>query len=129
MKPTTYVNRDKPPAAGVDPKAPARWQQVETGFSYTWHDHRTHWMGSQPPQLVRNAPKARHHIFDWKIGGRIDARPFSIAGSLTWVPPKSHGSYLWISHVAIAVGVLAGAAVLWRTRRGAVRRPEPAGTS
>jgi len=61
------------------------------------------------------------------VTGTIDGRPFSILGSLAWVPTKNQTSYLWVSYIAIAVGVLAAATLLLR-RRATVRRPQPAQT-
>ena len=35
--------------AFVDYSAPPEWQQVGTGSTWAWHDHRSHWMDDEPP--------------------------------------------------------------------------------
>jgi hypothetical protein len=117
LAPTTFVNREEPPPAAASAKAPPLWREVATGSTYTWHDHRTHWMAAQPPAAVRKAPKVRHHIFDWKVAGTVDARPFEIAGSLDWAPTKSGPGYQWISYLAIAFGVLYAGFLILSKRR------------
>jgi hypothetical protein len=124
--PTTFINREKPPPAGVDAKAPPAWREVASGLRYTWHDHRTHWMSPQPPAVVKNAPHTAHHIFDWKVTGTVDARPFSIVGTLDWGPSKSGAGYLWISYLVIAFGVLYAAFLLFSKRWKGRRTPSTA---
>ena len=60
----------------------------------------------------------KHHIFDWKIDGTVDSKPFQIVGSLDWAPTKSGPGYIWISYIVIAGGVLYAAFLLF-ARRGA----------
>ncbi|MGF1665344.1 MAG: hypothetical protein ACFCVC_03625 [Acidimicrobiia bacterium] len=51
--PTTYLSDDRygdvelPPNA--DPAAEPAWLQVSSDGSYSWHDHRSHWMNPDPP--------------------------------------------------------------------------------
>jgi hypothetical protein len=33
----------------VDNTAAPRWRKIGDGGSWAWHDHRAHWMGSEPP--------------------------------------------------------------------------------
>jgi hypothetical protein len=113
---TVYVNRGEPSPASL-PKTP-RWVEVVPGRTYTWHDHRTHWMNATPPENVQRNPKVKHHIFDWTIAGTLDRKPFQIVGSLDWGPTKSGPGYVWISYIAIAGG-LVYAAFLLLARRGA----------
>jgi hypothetical protein len=117
LAPTTFVNRDEPPPATADAKIAPSWKEVAAGSTYTWHDHRTHWMAAQPPATVRKTPKLSHHIFDWKVTGAVDARPFEIVGSLDWAPTKSGPGYQWISYLAIAFGVSYAAFLVFAKRR------------
>jgi hypothetical protein len=49
----TYYNEDRygrvERPAVVDVSAPADWEVVGTGGAWAWHDHRAHWMGTEPP--------------------------------------------------------------------------------
>jgi hypothetical protein len=117
--PTTFVNRSQPVPSPL-PSGPPRWVEVVSGRTYTWHDHRTHWMNAQPPEAVQKAPHAKHHILDWTIAGTVDRKPFRIVGTLDWGPTKSGPGYQWISYIVIAGGVLY-AAFLLLARRGAVK--------
>lgn len=42
-----YGTADVP--GNVDPEAEPDWQQVAEGGEWAWHDHRAHWMASEPP--------------------------------------------------------------------------------
>jgi hypothetical protein len=33
----------------VDNDAPPEWDHVASGGAWAWHDHRAHWMGTEPP--------------------------------------------------------------------------------
>lgn len=33
----------------VDNDAPPEWERIGAGGVWAWHDHRTHWMGDEPP--------------------------------------------------------------------------------
>jgi hypothetical protein len=117
IAPTTFINRDEPTPASVDAKAAPQWREVGSGLKWTWHDHRTHWMGSLPPAAIQKAPKVSHHVFDWKVDGTVDTRPFAIVGSLDWAPTKSGPGYVWISYLAIAFGVLYAGFLILSKRR------------
>lgn len=99
--PTTYVNKESTPPAHAAANADPEWVLQVGGPGWTWHDHRTHWMASEPPAAVRRDEHARHHIFDWVVDGTLDGRPFQIDGSLDWAPRKSGPNYEWLSLVAI----------------------------
>lgn len=49
----TYYNQDRYGASEipdvVDNDATPEWRRVGDGGSWAWHDHRSHWMGSEPP--------------------------------------------------------------------------------
>jgi hypothetical protein len=114
--PSTFVNREKPPPQTADAKAAPKWVAVAAGRTYTWHEHRTHWMAAQPPAVVRRVPQQAHHIFDWNVGGTVDGKPFKIVGSLDWGPTPSGPGYEWISFLVIGGGVLYAAFLLFAKR-------------
>jgi hypothetical protein len=111
LAPTTYINREEPPPGRTDAKAAPKWREVATGRSYTWHDHRTHWMGTNAPAAVQRDPHRRHHVFDWRVAGTVDGKPFSIVGSLDWLPKKSGLGWQWLL-VPILGGALLYAAFM-----------------
>ena len=47
------------PAGDADPKAEPSWRKLSGGDTVLFHDHRAHWMGSQPPAAVREDPDSR----------------------------------------------------------------------
>ncbi len=48
--------------AHADPPAEPEWETIATEGSFQWHDHRTHWMGTQPPAEVEADPSRSHLI-------------------------------------------------------------------
>ena len=127
--PAAYLNDERfgnvevPDSA--DPKAAPEWKAVAAGVSYSWHDHRVHWMSPAYPRKVEEAKDVEHHIFDWKVPGTVDGERLAIAGSLDYVPPDDDGGstsvlLAWIA--AALVVALAGGALAWylaRRRRAA----------
>jgi hypothetical protein len=86
--PSGYLNEAQGGAsmpASADARAIPLWVKVADGGTYTWHDHRTHWMGATPPKVIRGA-----HVLDWKVAARVDGKPFVISGSLDEVPQESY---------------------------------------
>jgi hypothetical protein len=124
LAPTTYVNRDDPPPARADPKAAPRWREAATGRTYTWHDHRTHWMGTNEPAAVDRDPHKPHHIFAWRVSGTVDAKRFTILGSLDWAPPKSGLGWQWLLVPVLGAALLYGLFVSFvvARRRGGTAR-------
>ncbi len=120
--PATYLNQDryanvKVPAI-ADPEARPEWVPLATAPTYTWHDHRIHWMSPTAPPAVRDAKGKPHHIFDWRVNGTVDSRRLSIAGSLDWVPSDGSAQPAWVIGLAAVVGLgLVGLGLaLWRKR-------------
>lgn len=63
------------------------WKRVrrEPAF-YTWHDHRTHWMGGATlPPGVDDGDPARQKVNDWRIDFQYGGRDGSITGRLDYV--------------------------------------------
>ena len=50
---STYLNEDRYGEAEIpadaDPDAEPEWMEVASDGRYAWHDHRTHWMVTEPP--------------------------------------------------------------------------------
>src|SRR4051794_27300528 len=64
--PATYLNQNRyarvDMPATADSSAAPEWEQISSGRSVRWHDHRTHWMDVTPPLVVRNDPSSEHVI-------------------------------------------------------------------
>ena len=111
--PATYVNRerltnpaDAPPEA--DATAEPEWQKVDSGRSARWHDHRVHFMGTQPPPGIRRDPGVERKLLDWELPLRYGDDEIVYAGDLTWVPGPSKLPKLAIAVLAGAVLVALG---------------------
>jgi hypothetical protein len=121
--PATYANRerltnpaDAPPEA--DATAEPEWRKVDSGNSARWHDHRVHFMGTQPPPGIRNDPGQERRLLEWEVPLRYGDDEIVYAGDLTWVPGPSKTPKL-------AIAVLAGALLValgLRRRAGGAER-------
>jgi len=80
------------------------WKHVADTPSYSWHDHRAHWMAAQRPPVVAADPGAPHHVFDWAMDLEVGARPVAVKGSLDWIGTP------WISGLPLALLVVVGVA-------------------
>src|SRR4051794_16176915 len=124
--PTTYVNDEQEPPADASAKTEPEWVARDEGLTYTWHDHRTHWMADEPPAAVESEPGKHHHVSDWHVGGTVDGKPFMVDGSLDWNPGKSGPGYEWLSFLALAGAGLYVAFVLISKRRRGGAQAKPA---
>lgn len=114
--PATYLNDDRfanvtiPESASPD--ATPDWEVVADNGSYTWHDHRIHWMGVEPPASVRSANE-RLVFQEWAVPLVVDGETVEITGELAWLPDRSPVAPL-------AVGLLGAVALLgvWWFRPG-----------
>lgn len=80
-----YANVELP--AEADAEAVPRWEAVSADGTYSWHDHRTHWMSPTPPASVNQSNGTQTvQIFDWTLPLRVNAEAGAIVGTLTWIP-------------------------------------------
>ncbi len=117
--PATYLNEERYGDVAV-PKsatktATPRWERVSRGGTYSWHDHRIHWMSPIDPPQVRAAEDRPQHVFDWTIPGRVGGEAFAIRGSLDYEPPPA-SSFNPILITPVVALALAGG-IFWWTRR------------
>lgn len=112
-----WENRNSPAVALNDTRhaeptggagGPPRWVRIGGGDSIVFHDHRAHWMGSQPPAAVRADPRRSRVLYDWSVPVRVDGRDAAIRGDLAWVAPPA--TWLWwtLAAFAVALAVVAG---------------------
>jgi hypothetical protein len=124
--PAAHLNRfrrPRPLEPGVaDSSAPPRWRLVGRGVTYEWHDHRIHWVASQPPEGVREHPDQIQRIFRWRVPGLANGKPFAITGFLGYAPDRrpeqDEGTPGWL----VIVGGAAGAGLLLAALGAGARR-------
>lgn len=118
--PATFLNDDRfaavPLPASVDPAAAPAWEQVATGGRYAWHDHRTHWMGPQPPSGAE--PGAR--ILEAALPLTVDDEPVEVAVASYWLGGASSGDRVAAATGALAAAAAVGAASVWAGGRPAL---------
>jgi hypothetical protein len=112
LSPATYLNCSRkgcPVSPIANAEAPPQWKQISSGQTARWHDHRTHWMGGQPPPDVQRAPGRVHQRPPWTVNLVQGDSHIALTGRLTWVPGQSPGPWLLLALglavVAAALGV------------------------
>lgn len=100
LSPTKYLNEERFGESEVpseaDPDADPIWKTIDDDGSWTWHDHRTHWMNEQPPPgAVRG-----DQISEGVIPLFVDGLEVDVSVGSVWVDPPSP--------VPLFVGVLLG---------------------
>jgi hypothetical protein len=83
-----------------------KWRHVSDRPTFTWHDHRIHWMASQRPPVVARDPHHAHKVFTWKIPLTVNGQPVTVHGELDW---KGSPGLTTFVIVLIVVGVASGA--------------------
>ena len=131
--PATYLNRNLLAAVHVPAFASSlarpRWSTVGHSGTFTWIDHRTHWMPAGLPPQVSDEGR-RTQVLDYRIPVQINGRRGAIEGTLFWVGIPGPSTDRLIA--AVAVFLIAGAALVLLSRRrrrptdGARRGGEPA---
>jgi hypothetical protein len=113
-------------AAGTAQKPP-QWHHVSNTPTYTWHDHRVHWMAQQRPPVVAADPHHPHPVFDWAMNLTVNDQPVTVKGQLTWTGTPVLSGLVIAGLVLAGVLVLAGLGLLLLRRRLArTARPIPA---
>ena len=89
--PAKYLNEERyggvtvPKSAGKAAKP--RWRVVAQGGSYVWHEHRIHWMSTEPPPRIKQSGgNTLMKVFDWTVPLKVGVRPVKVSGTLWWVP-------------------------------------------
>jgi hypothetical protein len=118
----TLVIQGLPQQLGSQQQPPS-WKHVSDKPTYTWHDHRMHWMAQQRPPVVAANPRVAHKVFDWTIQLRVADRPVLVSGVLTWVGQPGTGA---LGYALYGFGgVLAVAMIFLVIRERRARRPQP----
>ncbi len=104
-----YGNDDAPDI--VDNTAPPEWDRVGGGGTWAWHDHRAHWMGTEPPIGLSPGDSLPSQIVPIEVDGTsvaIEVRTTLLAEPSLW--PAAFGLLIGLS-LALVAG-LAGPATL-----------------
>jgi hypothetical protein len=112
--PATYVNDSRDAVAEVpgsaDPEADPDWDTVAHGGAYAWHDHRIHWMGSEPPAGAEPGEWTK----PWAVDIEVDGNATRIHGTLALVDDANPLPWL-----ALGLAVAAAVALGWAQRADA----------
>lgn len=115
----TWENRNSPAVALNDVRRTAEpvptsatkiapdWVRTGTGDSVVFHDHRAHWMASQPPAKVRADPSQEQLLYAWTVPLVVDGTPAELRGDVTWLGTP----VTWLWWLLAALAVVVGAAV------------------
>ena len=106
--PATYVNDSRDasvqPPASADAEADPDWETVGDGGVYAWHDHRIHWMGSEPPAGAEPGEWTR----TWTVDIEVDGTPTRINGTLALVEDVNPLPWVALGLATAAAPAIAG---------------------
>ena len=116
--PAVALNAERAPSAPLEGTTrPPEWRRIDDGRVALFHDHRSHWMASQPPLEIREDPNGEREIFTWAVPVVIDGEAAEVSGTLNWM--GSVRTAAWWTGAGILA--LAGALLGWfLARRAAV---------
>ncbi len=114
------------------PQQPPAWKHVADLPSFSWHDHRIHWMSQQRPPIVAKDPANPHTVFSWTVPLTVGGSPVVVSGVLRWIgEPAFSGLQGSLYVLGGTLLILIGWIVWLRVRRGlraaAAGPAEPAG--
>jgi hypothetical protein len=101
-----YGTADVP--GDVDPEAEPDWQEVAEGGEWAWHDHRAHWMASEPPVNM----VAGDSLPPSTIELSVDGVPVAVTVVTTLVADPSP----WPTIAGAGLGAALAALAAWRGR-------------
>jgi hypothetical protein len=89
--PAKYLNEERYGGVTVPKTASAKakpsWQLIAQGGSYTWHEHRVHWMSTnRPPKVEASDGNKLEKVFDWVVPMSVGGERVKASGTLWWVP-------------------------------------------
>lgn len=102
---TRYATEPLPQEA--DAAATPEWSKVADDGTYSWHDHRIHWMSPLVPQGVDADPGLDQRILGWSIPLRIAGTDIDAHGELWWIAPSPWWPPVVIPGVILAAIALA----------------------
>lgn len=122
--PAAYLNSDRygrvDVPASADPDAPPEWRRVADTGQFSWHDHRSHYMGEGVPKVVTDEG-ARTRVFDYSIPIEVGGTPGVIEGTLFWVGQENDAPVIPFVILGIVTILLVAIVIVARRRRRADR--------
>jgi hypothetical protein len=115
----TYINKTRlggtvPVGVDTSPTAEPEWKKISSGHTATWHDHRIHWMSTQPPPPVAQSPGRFYHLSQQNISFRYgDGQSARVAVALDWVPGPSGLPWIPVIAALFALGVVVALLPRW----------------
>ncbi|MDQ1357861.1 MAG: hypothetical protein QOG44_2234 [Acidimicrobiaceae bacterium] len=116
QSPATYLNCSRAGCsfpAGINKDGPPKWKKISSGQTARWHDHRAHFMGTQLPPDVAQAPNKVHQEANWEIAMTQGSTPITVKGNYTWIPGSSPLPWLLVALALAAVGAALGLLGAW----------------
>jgi hypothetical protein len=80
----SLISDGMPQTQGQPDRQRPKWRHVSDQPTFTWHDHRIHWMALQRPPVVAADPRQPHKVFDWKVPLTVNGEPVTVHGELDW---------------------------------------------
>jgi hypothetical protein len=89
--PAKYLNEERYAGVTVPKEASAeakpKWALLAQGGTYTWHEHRVHWMSTdRPPRVKASGGGELQKVFDWIVPLSVGGKRVKASGTLWWVP-------------------------------------------
>lgn len=101
--PARYINQDRFGITDIpdtaDAQAEPEWEQVGTGGTFAWHDHRTHWMSPDLPPTI--AGDRAEVVFPWRITISINDVESEVRGELLWFPSANPVGPLMVGFLGV----------------------------
>lgn len=105
----------------VGAEQPPSWTRVADGPTWTWFDHRIHWIQiNRLPPVVMSGPDVRQVVREWTVPAELGGEQVGPSGELLWLPSPLPAFGPWLLVGAAAALLALGALVTRRWRSGAV---------
>ena len=120
--PSTFSNRSTVPPAQIpsryDAGARPEWRRISSQSVATFHDHRAHWSGGDPPAVRRDPDRRQVVTPNWQVAIAVGNRTSILSGSIEWVPGPSPLPWmaLAVAIVALVLAVRQVSSGVWRAR-------------
>jgi hypothetical protein len=112
----TAANEERYGATGeVDADAPVTWEQVASGGTHAWHDHRIHWMAERAPVTDDGLVDLGGPDGTWEVLLVVDGTPTTVRGELRVLDAPSPLPWV-LGGALVAGGLLLGVLARGRWR-------------